>query len=62
MERVKISDNRFEYFETEQEKEKRLLEQDKDLIISDLIFENAELKQRLSDMEMIVADMLGGSI
>ncbi len=42
-------------------KDKVQSENDKDVIIADLMLENAELKQRVEDMEMIVSDMLGGN-
>ena len=62
MERVKISDNRFEYFETEEEKNKKIAEQDKDFIIADLMVENANLQQQINDVSLIIADMMGGSM
>ncbi len=41
--------------------EEKQNEKDKDLIITDLILELAEKDQRLNDLELIVADMLGGT-
>ncbi|WP_156900484.1 hypothetical protein [Anaerovorax odorimutans] len=41
-------------------KEKQITN-DNENIMLDLIIENAELKQKISDMEMIVADILGGN-
>lgn len=38
--------------------EKLLLDKDKDLLIADLMLENAELQQRLSDVELILAEVM----
>lgn len=63
MEQVKRNPNCIEYFETDQEKEKKLLEQDKDFIIADVMMQNAELQQRVNDISLIVADlMMGGTV
>ena len=63
MEQVKRNPNCIEYFETDQEKEKKLLEQDRDFIIADVMMQNAELQQRVNDISLIVADlMMGGTV
>lgn len=62
MEQVKRNSNCIEYFETKQERDKKMLEQDKDFIIADLMMQNAELQQQINDMSLIVADlMIGGA-
>lgn len=35
---------------------------DKDAIISSLMLENGELKQRVEDMELIVSELMGGAM
>lgn len=61
MEPVRRGGNCIEYFETEQEQQRRILEQDKDFIIADLMIQNAELQQQINDISMIIVDiMMGG--
>jgi len=60
--KTKINDNCYEFVETEEEKQSKLKQVDNELVISDLMIENAILKQRLEDMEMIISDMLGGIV
>ncbi|WP_066505532.1 hypothetical protein [Abyssisolibacter fermentans] len=60
MERLQLNTNCFEFFETKEEKKQKQINGDKDLIIADLLIQNAEKEQRLNDLELIVADMLGG--
>ena len=57
MEEIKINLNCIEYFETEQEKEKKIDEQDKDFIIADLMMQNAELQQQINDISFIIAEI-----
>lgn len=38
--------------------EKILAEKDKDLLIADLMLENAELRQRVEDVESILAEVM----
>lgn len=57
MERVQRDSNCIEYFETEQEKEQKQLEQDKDYIIAELMIQNAELQQQINDISFIIAEI-----
>lgn len=52
------------YEKTEESLLEEQLEIDKDLIIADLLLQLSEKEQRLSDLELIVSDMLikGGEI
>ncbi|WFD12446.1 hypothetical protein [Tepidibacter hydrothermalis] len=58
MKKVHISSNCVEYIDTEQELEAKQLEKDKDLIIDNLLLENATLKQQLQDLQNMVDTLI----